>query len=255
MKRFVRASWWDGPRLRWDASDEDGHPAAFATRGAFAWDVSERQTAPPVPAWVFEPKRPAAGTRLPVDAVPEERTWDPLCEEPHTVYLAFFGTLPKIGMTLATRLEARLREQGADAGFPIATVADREAARVLERTLSVRHRVPEARRAREVLARLARPRDEGRIERAVAAWRARVGSTDAGAIHVRDPPLARPLPAVPRWTPAPGHHEGRWIGALGNHVFYEDASAGRLDVGGAPVWALRRQDLVGRWVESRPALT
>jgi hypothetical protein len=253
MTRFVRGSWWDGPRLRWDAVDAGGQPCSLALRGEFDWQVSQRQVAQAVPAWVFEPRRPPSAVPIPADAPPEARTWDPLCDQPHAVYLAFFGTLAKVGMTVAERLPLRLREQGADAGFAVAILPDRAEARAFERTFSVRHKVPEVRRAREVLPRLARLRDDVRIERAIAAWRRRLRDTEAGdVVRITDAPLARPLPAVPGWVPAPGRHAGRWLGALGHHVFYVPvASAAGLDVGGRPVLALRRQDLVGRWIDVR----
>jgi hypothetical protein len=61
------------------------------------------------------------------------------CLEEHSVYLAAFAPdLIKVGVSRAWRLEARLREQGADAGFEVALLPDGEAARKMERSLSAR---------------------------------------------------------------------------------------------------------------------
>lgn len=251
MRLRMRGSWWDGPVLHFDARDEDDAPVAeplLEPGTEFHWQVAQHQTERAVPAWVFEPKRPTEGMDL-RGAPPEAQTWDPLCDEAHSVYIAFFGTLPKVGLTLAARLEARLREQGADAGFSVATVADREKARALEKTLSRAYDLPEWRRAKDTLPRLARPLDRAVIEDRVAAWRRRLDGFDTQPLVWVEPvPLERPLPGRPGWINAPGSHAGRWLGALGNHLFYE-AEVGPLDVGTRPVRALRRQDLEGRWID------
>ncbi|MBS3782368.1 MAG: DUF2797 domain-containing protein [Candidatus Thermoplasmatota archaeon] len=59
------------------------------------------------------------------------------CEKLHVVYLAFHGTLSKIGMTSKDRLRERLIEQGADAYALLSTVEDRKKAREEEKRLSV----------------------------------------------------------------------------------------------------------------------
>lgn len=61
------------------------------------------------------------------------------CLEEHSVYLAIFApSTVKVGVSRAYRLETRLNEQGADRGYEIARFPDGEAARKLERSLSVR---------------------------------------------------------------------------------------------------------------------
>ncbi len=58
------------------------------------------------------------------------------CLEEHSVYLAVFAPgAVKVGVSRAWRLEARLDEQGADAGFEIARLPDGEAARRMEASL------------------------------------------------------------------------------------------------------------------------
>jgi hypothetical protein len=62
------------------------------------------------------------------------------CFEEHSVYLAVFapGSV-KVGVSRAWRLEARLKEQGADAGFEIARLPDGEAARRMESSLRAKY--------------------------------------------------------------------------------------------------------------------
>lgn len=62
------------------------------------------------------------------------------CLEPHSVYLAVFAPgAVKVGVSRARRLETRLAEQGADAGFEIARLPDGEAARRMEASLRARY--------------------------------------------------------------------------------------------------------------------
>ncbi|OPY28815.1 MAG: hypothetical protein A4E28_01276 [Methanocella sp. PtaU1.Bin125] len=64
------------------------------------------------------------------------RKLEKTCLQEHSVYLAAFapGRI-KVGVSRAFRLERRLAEQGADAGFEIARLPDGEAARQMEASL------------------------------------------------------------------------------------------------------------------------
>ncbi len=65
------------------------------------------------------------------------------CFEPHVVYIALFGSMVKIGVTREKRLPCRLKEQGADAGIPIACVEDGERARRIEQEYSRKLQIPD----------------------------------------------------------------------------------------------------------------
>jgi hypothetical protein len=68
----------------------------------------------------------------------EEKT----CLEEHAVYIAMFRPdIFKIGVTKASRLDDRLREQGADVGAVVDYVLDGELARRRERELQKRYRI------------------------------------------------------------------------------------------------------------------
>ena len=61
--------------------------------------------------------------------------WD-LCRREHMVYIAFYGSKTKVGMTSSGRLTERLIEQGADAYFTVGTFHSRKAAREMEKKIS-----------------------------------------------------------------------------------------------------------------------
>lgn len=170
----------------------------------------------------------------------------------HVVYCAFHGTLPKVGMTQARRVGARLREQGADLYFVVARGIDRAGARALERAVSAVDGVPEHRSHRETLPQLARPVDWSAVEaraRALAARLAARHPVDATLHRIDDHPVRQPLPARPRRVQPHGRHRGTWLGMKGNHLFYQEPPGpGRLDAGTGPVAAVKRSDLVGRFV-------
>lgn len=171
---------------------------------------------------------------------------------PHVVYLAFHGTLPKVGLTQAWRVEGRLREQGADAWLAITPAPDRGTARQVEMAVSYLYGYPEHRGHRETLPQLARPVPWDAIERRAEECRARLGRdypVEATLHRIVDHPLAQPVGGVPRRVPTEGLHAGAWVGVKGTHLVYREAPRpGRLHVGAAPLAAIKRGDLVGRRV-------
>lgn len=175
---------------------------------------------------------------------------------PHVVYLAFHGTLPKVGLTTRRRLGRRLWEQGADAYFVVQATPDRASARSIEKQVSYVHKVPEHRGHRETLPQLARPVPWDQIEARADQLRARLAAhyeVEPGLQRVLDHPIAQPLGAVPRRVMAEGLHRGTWVGAKGNHLVYREAPRpGRLS--GGALAAFKLSDLVGRHVDDAPRL-
>lgn len=172
----------------------------------------------------------------------------------HVVYIAFHGTLAKVGMTQERRVEHRLREQGADAWFVVDRQASRGAARQSERRISVLYKIPEHRSHRETLPQLARPVPWSAIEQRAAELRLRLeGAFDMErSIHrIEDHPVPQPLEAPPRRVASAGVHRGSWIGNKGNHLIYREAERpDRLDLAMTrPYVALKRSDLVGRSID------
>lgn len=170
------------------------------------------------------------------------------CQSPHKLYLAFYGELPKIGMTRSQRGDARLVEQGADAFAIIAHAGDRAAARRLEDLVTRRLQVPQSRRADELLPRTAREVPWTAIENAYKALVPRLGEVLGSAPG----PLERvteqfgeyPLPIVPTLAGVQGHHAGDVLGMKGRYLFYRapsrDGTPDRL----APIWALNLSAVV-----------
>jgi hypothetical protein len=172
---------------------------------------------------------------------------------PHLVYLAFHGTLPKVGLTLERRVENRLREQGADAWFTVQACPDRGTARQVEMAVSYLYGYPEHRSHRETLPQLARPVPWDVIESRAAEARLRLeGSYEVERMlhRIEDHAIAQPVGGVPRRVPTEGLHAGTWLGAKGGHLVYREAPReDRLHVGAAPLAALKRGDLIGRKIE------
>jgi hypothetical protein len=172
---------------------------------------------------------------------------------PHLVYLAFHGTLPKVGLTQERRVGNRLREQGADAWFAVQACPDRGTARQLEMAVSYLYGYPEHRSHRETLPQLARPVPWAAIEGRAAEARLRLeGSYDVERVlhRIEDHAIAQPVGGVPHRVPTDSLHAGTWIGAKGAHLVYREAAReGRLHVGAAPLAAIKRGDLVGRRIE------
>lgn len=213
------------------------------------------------PVWRHRQCRPCSGLEDP------ECVFEPRCRSdpasctcvasfkgvPHLVYLAFHGTLPKVGLTQERRVRDRLREQGADAWFAVQPCPDRGTARQVEMAVSYLYGFPEHRSHRETLPQLARPVPWAAIEARAAEARLRLeGSYDVERVlhRIEDHAIAQPVGGVPRRVPTEGRHAGTWLGAKGTHLVYREAPReGRLPIGSAPLAALKRGDLVGRTIE------
>jgi hypothetical protein len=170
----------------------------------------------------------------------------------HVVYAAFYGLLPKVGMTQAWRVAHRLREQGADAWFTVQGGLDRPTARTTERAIAALYRIPEHRSHRETLPQLARPVPWDLVVRRADELRERLGArypVERATHRILDHPVEQPLPGVPRRVACHGLHAGTWMGGKGNNLFYREAPhPNRLAVGGMPIASLRCRDLLGRHV-------
>ncbi|MFP4141806.1 MAG: DUF2797 domain-containing protein [Thermoplasmata archaeon] len=156
------------------------------------------------------------------------------CEETHAVYLAFHGTLPKIGMTRKERLKERLIEQGADAYALLLTVEDRKKAREEEKRLSEKLDISQRISSEKKLKRLSRQLDEIIIERKYRGVENRVPVGELKFLN--DYPISLPLRAKPRLRPTPGRHSGETVGIKGKFLIYENSGLQALDL----------SDLVGR---------
>jgi len=156
------------------------------------------------------------------------------CDETHAIYLAFHGTLPKIGMTRKARLRKRLIEQGADAYALLKTVEDRRKAREEEKRLSEKLNISQRISSKKKLKRMARKLDKNIVRRKYRGVKNRVAVGELSFLD--DYPISLPLRAKPRLRPVPGKHEGETVGLKGEFLIYENNGLQALNI----------SDLVGR---------
>lgn len=230
----VTATFWDKDVLRIRGDDQTDIPWTPGLN----WNVGDDQTPRDIHECVFEPRCLRLG----------EPCACPIGLRPHVVYAAFYGTMAKVGMTTAARLEGRLREQGADAGFVIAKCPGRGAARRTEKDVTFMHNIPQWRTRKEKFPWLTKPVPWDAIEETADALRGKLQHHfDPGPRTVRIEPTLPVLDARPHAVESAGRHEGTVVGAKGTYIFYRPAGlAGRLAVGKTPVLALKHTDLVGR---------
>lgn len=227
---YWQGGWYPCPE-RAETSHDWQCLACFRGRG----DPARRDD---MPQCIFEPICQGAPERCVCSFGGVRRT------QPHVVYCAFYGGLPKVGMTTTRRVHTRLVEQGADAYFIVQERPDRQAARSTEVTVSKLYGIPEWRRHNEVFPQLTRPVDRARITAVAEQWRADLAERfDVGDLHHVQQPLA-PLPSLPRRVQVEGDHAGTWLGGKGGHLFYQPPAG----LFGSPVRALKRGELIGRWV-------
>lgn len=257
-----------------------GTPVPFATvhdgqvvrrlplEGPFAWEVSPGRRC--VGRWTLDGHRacpvsaPVGGDLQCPRCNPLEDpacVFEPRCRDrpeactcttsfagvPHVVYLAFYATLPKVGLTAARRFETRLQEQGADAGFVVAGADSdlgRGPARLIEQEIALLHRVPEHRSGREVLAQTVRDVPTEAVAQRIDRWRRRLARYTPGPARWFDAYPWSPLPARPFLARPDGLHRGVWLGGKGRHVYYRVRRG--VHLGGPPVAAVKVTDLVGR---------
>jgi hypothetical protein len=150
--------------------------------------------------------------------------WE-LCSREHIVYIAFYGTFLKVGMTSAQRVRERLIEQGADAYFEVAHLPNRLKARELEKRLSSELLLPQVRHMNELIALFNRKLDVKEIESIYEELLCELKekyNMEAGELQtLLDYPIELPLNerAVP--VEVEGVHEGKIIGFKGRFALYK----------------------------------
>ncbi|UCH87908.1 MAG: DUF2797 domain-containing protein [Thermoplasmata archaeon] len=167
---------------------------------------------------------------------------DSICNQPHQVYLAFFNTIPKIGMTSEQRLKLRLYEQGADAFSIIATVPNRFSARALERNISVVLQMKESYDPEVILRTFTREIDKKVIEEKYSLIYTSIKDRfdlKCSKLHYVDVyPLDLPLRSMPILRPTLGLHNGKFVGIKGKFLIYESKGLN----------ALRLNDMLGQYM-------
>lgn len=160
------------------------------------------------------------------------------CRREHMLYIAFYDTKAKIGMSSTKRVRRRLIEQGADAYALIGTYPTRRSARTAEKEISSALRVPQALRYDTLLNGFARKVDEDGIENRYASLSASLESRFSLApekIEWLDRyPLELPLDGVPHLAETPGRHKGEPLGVKGRWMIYRSSRLQALNLADVP---------------------
>jgi hypothetical protein len=168
------------------------------------------------------------------------------CRREHVLYLAFYNTRAKIGMSSTRRVDRRLVEQGADAFALIGSFPSRRKARTAEKEISARFRIPQAYRQETLLDNLVHPLDVTGIEESYGALssslEAQPGVAPGKLRWLDSYPIELPLDAKPRLRETEGRHRGEAIGVKGRWLIYR---ADGLN-------ALNLADIPSRFVGARP---
>lgn len=165
-----------------------------------------------------------------------------LCKRQHVLYLAFYNTMVKVGMSSTRRVGRRLVEQGADAFALIGTFPNRYKAREAEKVVSADLRLPQWIRQQTILSNFSRPVDtlriEARYEEMRTALAERAGFSVEPLVTLAGYPIELPLPSPPQLKDTWGTHRGRFLGLKGKWLIYESHG----------LKALSMPDLVGRFL-------
>lgn len=166
------------------------------------------------------------------------------CKREHMLYIAFYDTRVKIGMSSSRRIEQRLIEQGADAYSIIGKFPTRKRAREAEKDISARLRIPQAHKQEVLLRNLSRPLDESGIE-----GRHRALSMTLGEAYglrpepiewLEDYPIDLPLRETPELLRTAGSHKGERVGIKGRWLVFDSNGLKALNLADFPARFLAR---------------
>jgi len=186
---------------------------------------------------LFEPK--CDGTKCLV----QDRSWE-FCRREHVVYVAFYDTRMKIGMSSSRRIDERLIEQGADAYSIIGAFPNRISARTAEKDISERLRIPQFYRQEVLLRNLSRPLDtkgiEGRLEALRITLKGRFELEPEPLQWLIRYPIEQPLQQTPALRPSVGRHRGRYVGIKGKWMIFESDRLEAINLSDLPARFLAR---------------
>lgn len=171
----------------------------------------------------------------------------PMCRKDHSVYIAFFGNRPKVGMTLRSRIKKRLIEQGADAYCEVATLPTRKAARDKEKSISQTLKITERPAARTVLESLNMPKKKDLIadrwKRISDSLEPSMGLAPGNLEYLESYPLEEPLGEVPKLAESWGFHSGEFVGVKGKFLIFKNDRLSALKLSDLPSRFLSRDML------------
>jgi len=193
----------------------------------------------PDQACVFEPKCDGENPKCGAD-----REDTDFCRREHVLYVAFYDTRMKIGMSSTRRVERRLIEQGADAFAIIGTIPNRVKARDLEKTVSSKLGIPQWIRQDTLLRNFSRKIDVSGIEGRYEGLKMTLGQMQSmnpeGLRWLDSYPIELPLPATPKLQDSWGKHKGKYLGIKGKWLIYESGDIAALNLSDVPSRYLAR---------------
>lgn len=166
------------------------------------------------------------------------------CRREHVLYVAFYDTRMKIGMSSTRRVERRLIEQGADAFTIIGKLPTRKKAREAEKNISARLGIPQALRQDTLLRNFVRKVDAAGIEGRYEGLKMTLGQ-----MYQMHPeqlrwlsgyPIELPLPTAPKLQESWGKHKGRLVGVKGKWLIFEFDGLKALNLSDFPARFLAR---------------
>jgi len=167
------------------------------------------------------------------------------CRREHVLYLAFYDTRPKIGMSSSRRIETRLIEQGADAYAIIGRWPNRKRAREDEKKLSEKLKVPQSHRQEDLLRSLSGKVNTSEIEKEFHGYRETLREKfhlEAEDLHWLDRyPVDLPLKAIPKLVDPWGTHKGAYVGVKGRWLIFESDGLNALNLHDLPTRYLARR--------------
>jgi len=167
------------------------------------------------------------------------------CRREHVLYVAFYDTRMKIGMSSTRRIEQRLIEQGADAFSIIGKWPTRKKAREAEKDISDRMRIPQSHRQELLLKSLSRPVNAKGVEERFEALRASLGERyqlNPESLRWLDKyPVDLPLRDAPRLIDLWGSHRGDLVGIKGRWLIFESEGLKALNLHDLPARHLARR--------------
>lgn len=167
------------------------------------------------------------------------------CRREHVLYVAFYDTHMKVGMSSTRRVEKRLIEQGADAFSIIGAFPNRKRAREAEKEISERLRIPQFHRQEVLLKALARRVDregiEARMEGLSKSLLESHGLRPEPVRYLEGYPIELPLAGVPELVESWGRHKGRLVGLKGRWLIFESSGLKALNLSDIPARHLARQ--------------
>jgi hypothetical protein len=160
------------------------------------------------------------------------------CRREHVLYMAFYDTKAKIGMSSTRRIERRLVEQGADAFAVIGAFGTRKRAREAETMMSSQLRIPQAFRQEVVLNGFSKAVDQAGIEERFSvlatAIESRFGHRAEALRWLDGYPIDLPLESPPQLRDTAGRHRGRLLGIKGKWLVYDSGKISALNLSDVP---------------------